>query len=310
MAGSRSSNASPSGATAPESPAFPSDTYAAQTQVQFHGYDPADSLLQLRPRDGEETLRTDDILARIEADGDRVALLLLGGVNFLTGQYFELEPIINAAHAKGMMVGLDLAHAAGNLPVRLHDLGADFAAWCTYKYLNCGPGAPAGAFIHERHATDTTLPRFGGWWGNDPATRFRMQLEEDFVPRADADGWQISNPPVMGMAPMLTSFAIFEEAGLVPLREKSLQLTGYLEYLVDRIGTDIVRIVTPRDAAQRGCQLSLQVKDRPKERRAALQDAGVVCDFREPDIIRAAPTPLYTRYEDVHAFAQALAALK
>ncbi|MGE0432664.1 MAG: kynureninase [Planctomycetota bacterium] len=293
-----------------EAPAFPSDTYAAQTQLQFHGHDPATSLLRLEPREGEQTLRTDDIIARIARDGDRTALLLLAGVNFLTGQFFELAPIVQAAHAQGVVVGLDLAHAAGNVPLQLHDLGVDFAAWCTYKYLNSGPGAVAGAFVHQRHAADTSLPRFGGWWGNDPATRFRMQLEERFVAKPDADGWQLSNPPIMAMAPMRASFAIFDEAGMPALRQKSLKLTAYLEQLIDRIGTSIVQIATPRDPAQRGCQLSLRITDRPKERRKALQSAGVVCDFREPDIIRAAPVPLYNSFHDVWRFAHALAALK
>ncbi|MDX2132303.1 MAG: kynureninase [Planctomycetota bacterium] len=318
-----------------EDQAFPSDSYAVQSQADFHasraGFDAAGAVLRLRPRAGEATLRTDDILAAIDRERASIALVLLGGVNYLSGQAFDIPAITRFARERGVVVGWDLAHAAGNLRLRLHDDAPDFAAWCSYKYLNSGPGAVAGAFVHERHLPPGTpalragssprppapgtpalragpLPRFAGWWGNDPATRFRMTPE--FVPVASADAWQLSNPPVLALAPLRVSLAIFAQAGMDALRAKSERLTAYLEFLLDaharRHPGAAVRVLTPRDPAQRGCQLSLRL---PGDARAAfrrLQARGVVCDFREPDVIRAAPVPLYTTFADVRAFAAIL----
>lgn len=280
---------------------FPSDSYAVASQARFHGFDPRDAVVRLKPRAGETTLRTEDIIKA--AQDPTVALVMLGAVNYLTGQWFEMEPITRAARDAGAVVGWDLAHAAGNVPMRLHDWEADFAAWCSYKYLNAGSGAVAGAYVHERHARNSDLPRFAGWWGNDPATRFQMR--PDFAPREGADGWQLSNPPILAMAPLKTSLALFDEAGIEPLRLKSVQLTGYLDFLLTRLG-DKVRIITPRDPAQRGCHLSLSFQGDSRAVLAALKQHGVLCDFREPNILRAAPTPLYNTFHEAWRFAHIL----
>lgn len=290
-----------------ESCAFPSDTYAARTQIAHHGFPPDESLLIATPRPGEHTLRTEDVEARIDRDGARIALVLFSGVNYFTGQFFDLPRITAAAHAKGCRVGLDLAHAAGNVVLSLHDWNVDFAAWCTYKYLNSGPGAVAGCFIHERHARDPSLPRLGGWWGNDPATRFRMHLEPEFVPVPTAESWQLSNPPILSMAPLKASLDIFDRVGMPALRERSERLTGFLESCLDRLPHERYSIITPRTPAQRGCQLSILVHDRPRELVAKLHAEGVVCDFREPNVIRVAPVPLYNTFEEVWCFADVLA---
>jgi kynureninase len=282
---------------------FPSDSYATASQARFHGLDPADAVVRLKPREGEHTLRTEDIIARLRQLGPSVALVMLGGVNYLTGQFFDIPAITRAGHDIGAVAGWDLAHAAGNVPLRLHDWNVDFAAWCSYKYLNAGPGAVAGAFIHERHARSFDLPRFAGWWGNDPSTRFAMR--PDFVPREGADGWQLSNPPILSMAPLKASLEIFDRVGMDGLREKSLQLTGYLEYLLERMG-DRVRIITPRDPAQRGCHLSLSFRGDGREVLEGLKREGVVCDYREPNILRVAPAPLYNTFQDVWRFARVL----
>ena len=243
----------------------------------------------------------------LDQRGQEIALVLLSGVNFYTGQAFDIARISAAAQRRGCMVGLDLAHAAGNMPLHLHDWNIDFAVWCNYKYLNSGPGAVGGCFIHERHARNIDLTRFGGWWGNDPDTRFLMHLQPDFIPRGDADGWQISNPPILAMAPMKVSIDLFDEVGMAALRSKSMRLTGYLQYLIDRISPDRFEVITPREPAARGCQLSMLVRDRPKELLKALQGEGVVCDFREPDIIRVAPVPFYNTFHEVWRFARVLA---
>lgn len=292
-----------------EDSAFPSDAYAVASQAAFHGYDPAAAIARLRPRDGEHTLRTDDVEAFFEREGRSVALVLLGAVNYLSGQWFDMPRITAAAKRAGCVVGWDLAHAAGNVPVRLHDWDVDVAAWCSYKYLNSGPGAVAGAFVHERHtrAKGADLPRFAGWWGNDPATRFRMGPE--FAPVASADAWQLSNPPILSLAPVRVSLDIFDRATMPALREKSLKLTGYMEFLLERLCGDRVRILTPRDAGQRGCQLSLAVPGRGRDLERGLHARGIVVDFREPDVIRAAPAPLYNSFEDVHRFTAALTEL-
>ena len=292
-----------------EDPCFPSDLYAVKTQLQYRGYDPAEALVIVKPRKGEHLLRTDDIDELLDKSGDRIALVMLGGVNFVTGQVLDMAHITAAAKRHGCVVGLDLAHAAGNIPLQLHDWDVDFAVWCNYKYLNCGPGAVGGCFVHNRHGETGDLPRFGGWWGNDPTTRFQMHLQPEFVPRGGAEGWQISNPPILSMAPVRASLAIFDEASMPALRAKSERLTGYLEYLLDRVGSPRIEIITPRDPAQRGCQLSLLVHDRPKELLEALHGEGMICDFREPNVLRVAPTPLYNSYSDVWQFVGALTRL-
>lgn len=287
--------------------AFPSDNYAVRSQLRYHGYDPAEALLVARPRDGEHALRVEDLEALIGRRGDEIALVLLPGVQYFTGQIFDVERLAAAAKAHGCRVGFDLAHAVGNVPLRLHDWKIDFAVWCSYKYLNAGPGAVAGCFVHRDHG-GAELPRFAGWWGNDPETRFRMHLQEEFVPRQGADGWQLSNPPILGMAPLRASLALFDESGIEALRAKSMQLTGYLEYLIDeRLPEDRIEIVTPRDPEARGCQLSLRIRAGSAAGASeALAREGVVCDVREPDVIRAAPVPLYNSFADVWRFVDVL----
>lgn len=290
-----------------EAPAFPSDTYAVKTQIIHHGLDPGNCLVLASPRNDEFTVQTEDILNLIEQQADQLALVMLAGVNFFTGQLFDIPEITRVAHKFGITVGIDLAHAVGNVPLALHDWNVDFAVWCSYKYLNAGPGAIAGAFVHERHATNTKLPRLGGWFGNDPNTRFRMHLEPDFIPVASADGWQVSNPPILAVAPLRASLAIFDEAGgMEPLRAKSIKLTGYLEFLLKQAGSKKFTLITPRDPTARGCQLSIQAHQNPKELFKKVEAAGVKCDFREPDVIRAAPAPLYNTFHEVWRFAKVL----
>lgn len=287
-----------------EKGAFPSDRYAVESQIKFHGFDPQRSLIELTARDGESTLRTEDIVERIESEGETVALILLGGVNYYTGQAFEMHEITAAGHRAGAIVGFDLAHAAGNLRLEMHDWNVDFAAWCTYKYLNGGPGAVAGAFVHERHATSFELPRFAGWWGHDKETRFLMGPE--FKPLAGAEGWQISNPPILQMAALRASLEIFDEAGMDALREKSVKLTGYIESLIDDIHDERIEIITPREAHQRGCQLSIRVKGGDRSLFEKISSRGVYADWREPDVIRVTPVPLYNRFMDAYRFADIL----
>jgi kynureninase len=273
-----------------DAPVFPSDLYALQSQLRHHGYDPAEGLL-LVP--GE------DVEAVLTERGSEIALVLLSGVNYLTGRFFDVPRLADAAHRQGCVFGLDLAHAAGNVVLHLHDWQVDFAVWCGYKYLNAGPGCVAGCFVHEKHGRDTTLPRLAGWWGNDPTTRFQMHVETDFVARPGADGWQISNPPILAMAPVLASLTLFDEAGMPVLHGKSERLTGYLHYLLERLPGRPIEILTPADPAQRGCQLSLLARDRPHELLHLLEAEGVVCDFREPNVIRVAPVPLYNTFHEV-----------
>src|SRR6266566_4146536 len=291
-----------------EDPAFPSDTYAIKTQIAHHGLDPKDALILARPRNGEFTIRTEDIIDLIEKHADHLALVMFAGVNFFTGQLFDIAEITAAAHKRGIIVGFDLAHAIGNVPLLLHDWNVDFAVWCSYKYLNAGPGAIAGAFVHERHATNTKLPRLAGWFGNDPNTRFRLHLEPEFIPVPSADGWQISNPPIFSMAPLRASLAIFDEAGgMEPLRAKSIKLTGYLQFLLEsNHGDKRFTVITPGEMDARGCQLSILVHEHPKELFRKLQAAGVKCDFREPNVVRVAPTPLYNTFREVWRFAKIL----
>ena len=290
-----------------EDPAFPSDTYAIKTQIAHHGLDPKDALILARPRNGEFTIRTEDIIDLIEKHADHLALVMFAGVNFFTGQLFDIAEITAAAHKRGIIVGFDLAHAIGNVPLLLHDWNVDFAVWCSYKYLNAGPGAIAGAFVHERHVTNTKLPRLAGWFGNDPNTRFRLHLEPEFIPVPSADGWQISNPPIFSMAPLRASLSIFDEVGgMERLRAKSIKLTGYLEFLLMEIGSKKFSVITPGDPNARGCQLSIVAHQHPKELHNELVAAGVKCDFREPNVIRVAPTPLYSTFHEVWRFAQIL----
>lgn len=287
-----------------EKGAFPSDQYAVESQIRFHGYDPATALIELKPREGESTLRTDDIVETIMREGSSIALVMIGGVNYYTGQAFDMKTIADAGHKAGAMVGFDLAHAAGNLELKMHDWDVDFACWCSYKYLNAGPGAVAGAFVHERHSTSFDLPRFAGWWGHNKETRFLMGPE--FKPLAGAEGWQISNPPILQMAALRASLEIFDEAGMSALKEKSKKLTGHLESLIDDLGDERISIVTPSDPDQRGCQLSIRVKGGDKSLHERLTSKGVFADWREPDVIRVAPVPLYNSFGDVARFADIL----
>jgi kynureninase len=292
-----------------EDPAFPSDTYAIKTQIAHHGLDPKDALVLASPRKGEFAVRTDDIIDLIEKNRDTLAIVWIAGVNFFTGQLFDMPAITKAAQKHGIIAGFDLAHAAGNVPLAMHDWNVDFAVWCSYKYLNAGPGAIAGAYVHERHATNTKLPRLAGWFGNDPNTRF--QMEKEFVPVPSAESWQISNPPIFSMAPLRASLSIFDEAGgMEPLRAKSINLTGYLEFLLDNAGAKKFAVITPRDTNARGCQLSILAHEHPKELFKKLQAAGVKCDFREPNVIRVAPTPLYNTFHEAWRFAKTLGSHK
>lgn len=287
-----------------EKGAFPSDQYAVESQIRFHSYDPANSLLELTPREGEATLRTEDIIELIERQGDSIALILLGGVNYYTGQAFDMKAITKAGHKAGAVVGFDLAHAAGNIELKMHDWNVDFAAWCSYKYLNGGPGSVGGAFVHERHSRSFELPRFAGWWGHDKETRFLMGPE--FRPMAGAEGWQISNPPILQMAALRASLEIFEEAGMSALAEKSRKLTGYLASMIDDIGDERISVITPRDPDERGCQLSIRVRGGDRSLHERLTSRGVFADWREPDVIRVAPVPLYNSFNDAFRFAEIL----
>ena len=290
-----------------EAGAFPSDQYAVESQVRWHGFDPADAIVEIEPRAGADTLRTPDIIETIEREGDKVALVLFGGVNYYTGQFYDLPAIAAAAHRVGACAGFDLAHAAGNLPLHLHDWDADFAVWCSYKYLNSGPGGPSGAFVHERHGNNPALPRFAGWWGHDEKERFKMR--KGFKPMRGAEGWQLSNAQIFSFAAHKASLDIFDAAGMEALREKSLHLTGYMEYILDEVNRvkNRFRIITPRDPAARGCQLSAFTDKRGKALYDYLSENGVVADWREPNVIRFAPVPLYNSFEDVWRLGQLLA---
>ena len=288
-----------------EDDAFPSDHYAMDAQARFHGYDPADAVIKLKPRAGEYCLRTEDILELIEREGPSIATIMLGGVNYYTGQAFEMKKIVEAGHAQGCKVGFDLAHAAGNLKLALHDWGVDFAAWCHYKYLNAGPGSVAGLFVHERHGKDSELPKFAGWWGHNKERRFLM--ESTFDPIPGAESWQLSNAPILSMASLRASLTLFDEAGMDALRAKSELLTGYLAYLLKLDTARMpIELITPEDPAQRGGQLSLLTLENGKALFDKLTLAGVITDWREPNVIRMAPVPLYNSFEDVWRFYQLL----
>ncbi len=286
-----------------EAHAFPSDQYAVQSQVRFHGYAPDSAIVELRPRTGEHTLRSEDIEEFFEREGKAVALVLLGGVSYYTGQAFDMKRVAGAARRQGCVVGFDLAHAIGNLPLQLHDWGADFAVWCSYKYLNAGPGSTAGCFVHARHARRFELPRLAGWWGHSKSKRF--QMAPTFEPIEGAEGWQVSNPAIFSLAALRASLDIFDEAGMTHLRAKSILLTSYLEFLL-RPHTKLgFTVLTPSEAEQRGAQLSIYAPFRGRELFDSLTRSGVVCDWREPGVIRVAPVPIYNTFTEVYDFVDA-----
>ncbi len=286
--------------------AFPSDQHAVKSQIRFHGFDPVSSLIELMPREGESFMRDEDIESLIEREGESIALIMLGAVNYATGQAFDMAGITKLGKRKGCVVGFDLAHAAGNIPLRLHNWGPDFAVWCNYKYLNGGPGCVGGCFVHERHAHAWDLPRFAGWWGHDESTRF--QMGPDFHPMPGAEGWQLSNPPILALAALRASLDIFSEAGLERLRSKSVLLTGYLQFLLDRQSSPSFCIITPREEEKRGAQLSIRLADAGRKLCDRLAAEGTIGDWREPDIFRVAPVPLYNTYQDVYRFVQRFSA--
>jgi len=292
-----------------EAGAFPSDQYALESQVRFHGYDPADAIIEIAPRAGEYTLRTSDIAAAIQENASELALVLFGGINYFTGQFFDMPAITKAGHEAGALVGFDLAHAAGNVPLSLHDWGVDFACWCSYKYQNSGPGGISGIFVHEKHFKDTSLNRFAGWWGYQEATRFKM--EKGFVPEAGADGWQISCGQVMPMAMYAAALSIFEKAGfMAPLRSKSIQLTSYLYYVINEVNKNLdfqqFKIITPEHFEERGAQLSIIATTYAKQIFEALVSRNVLGDWREPNVIRLSPVPSYNTFEEVFLTGQHL----
>jgi kynureninase len=289
-----------------EADAFPSDKYAVESQIKFHGLDPKDCLIELKARAGEVCLRAEDIEAVIEEQGESIALILFGNTNYYTGQYFDMKRITELGHAKGCFVGFDCAHGAGNVPLNLHESGCDFAVWCNYKYLNAGPGSLGGAFVHERHAHDATIPRFEGWWGHNKETRFKMR--DAFDPTPGIEAWQLSNPPILSMVAVWSSLQLFDKAGMENLRAKAISLTGYLEFLINSLGDKVVHIVTPKNPNERGSQLSIQVKHAKKDLFHKITANGVIADWREPDVIRVAPVPMYNSYEDVYRFYEILKA--
>ena len=285
-----------------EGGAFPSDQYALKSQIRFHGFDPPSSLVELRPRPEEACLREEDVQEAIEREGNSIALILLGGVNYVTGQALDMAAVTEAGHKKGCIVGFDLAHAAGNIPLRLHDWGPDFAVWCNYKYLNGGPGCVGGSFVHQRHARAWHVPRFAGWWGHDEKTRFRMGPEFDAM--EGAEGWQLSNPPILALAPLRASLEIFSEVGMERLRAKSVALTGYAEFLLREKRLSRFSILTPAEPRRRGAQLSLRVPQHGRSICDRFAAHGIIGDWREPNIFRVAPVPLYNSYHDVFRFVE------
>jgi kynureninase len=287
-----------------ESGAFPSDQYAAETQAKHYGFDPAEAVIEIAPREGEKTLRSEDILAIIEENADSLALVMLGGINYYTGQLFDIKTITETTHKSGAIAGFDLAHAAGNVKLELHNWNADFAVWCSYKYLNGGPGAVAGVYVHEKFATNPSTPRFAGWWGNDEEARFKM--EKGFIAKPNAGGWNISTAQILNMASLKASLEIFEEAGFENITAKSKELTAYLEFLLKQLTNLNFQIITPEDKESRGAQLSLYFKERGKEIHEKMINSGIVVDYREPGVIRVAPAPLYCSFEDVFKFYEIL----
>lgn len=289
-----------------EAKAFPSDQYAFETQARYHGFNPADAVIEVSPREGEHTLRTEDILATIREHGNTVAVVLFGGINYYTGQLFDMKAITDAAHAVGAYAGFDLAHAAGNVELHLHEWKVDFACWCSYKYMNSGPGGVAGVYIHEKHVANNDLPRFAGWWGYKKETRFKM--EKGFDPIPTAEGWQLSNAPVLSMATHKASLDIFEEAGMEKLHAKRKQLAAYLHFVLNDINSNqsekILEIITPANEKERGCQVSMLMLKNGKDIFNELAKQGVIADWREPNVIRIAPVPLYNSFEDIYRFGE------
>jgi len=287
-----------------EAGAFPSDQYAVETLVKHFNLNPADTIIEIAPKKGEKILHTNDIIQIIEDNKDSLAMVMFGGINYYTGQFFDLKTITQKAHEVGAIAGFDLAHVVGNIPLQLHNWDVDFAAWCSYKYLNAGPGAVAGAFIHTKHSSNINTPRLAGWWGNEEKERFKM--EKGFIPKANASGWSLSTSPVFNTAALKASLAIFDEAGIDHIREKSLQLTAYLEYLLNQLNNISFEIITPADPLQRGSQLSLYFKEKGKEIHTKMIESGIIVDFREPGVIRLAPAPLYCSFVDVYRFYEIL----
>lgn len=287
-----------------EKDAFPSDKYAVESQLDFHGFNPAEGLILWEPRQGEDLCRMEDLEDILKSQGEEIALILIGSPNYYSGQSFPLKEITKLGHHYGCVVGFDLAHGAGNIQPDLHDSGADFAVWCTYKYLNSGPGSLGGCFVHERHAHNKELKRFTGWWGHNKSTRFNMR--QDFDPIPGAEGWQLSNPAILSMAAIRASLDVFSEAGFENLRRKSVRLTGFLEFLLSEFNHPAIRVITPKNPDERGCQLSIQVKNADRSLHNKLTEKGVISDWREPDVIRIAPTPLYNTFEEVYHFSQIL----
>ena len=289
-----------------EAKAFPSDQYAFETQAKYHGYEPAEAVIEISAREGEYAIRTEDIISAIKQHGDTVAVVLFSGVNYYTGQLFDMKAITEAAHSVGAYAGFDLAHAAGNVELHLHDWNADFSCWCSYKYLNSGPGAVAGAYIHEKHIANKDLPRFAGWWGYTKETRFKMEKGFEAIPTAE--GWQLSNAPVLSMAAHKASLDVFEEAGMYKLHAKRKLLSDYLLFIIDycnsQVDEKIIQVITPRHENERGCQVSLLLLKRGQEIFNELTKQGVLADWREPNVIRVAPVPLYNSFEDVYRFGQ------
>lgn len=288
-----------------EAGAFPSDQYAIETQVRMYGYDPNEAIIEIAPRAGEHLIAEEDILKAIADAGDSLAVVLFGGVNYYTGQLFDMKAICQAAHQVGAYCGFDLAHAVGNVPMQLHDWEVDFACWCSYKYLNSGPGGVGGAYVHERHGNNPDVFRLAGWWGNDESTRFKMK--KGFIPQKGAASWQMSNAPVFNMVAHRASLDLFAKAGMKALRDKSIRMTSYLEYLLLQLSHLSFTIITPKETEKRGAQLSLLFDDRGREVFKALTDNGVIADWREPNVIRIAPVPMYNNFEDCYRFYEILA---
>ncbi|MBG15070.1 MAG: kynureninase [Crocinitomicaceae bacterium] len=293
-----------------EKKAFPSDQYALQSQAKFHGFDPKEAIVEVGPREGEYLIREEDVFNKINELGDSLAMIMIGGVNYFTGQVFPMKEITKAGHSVGATVGFDLAHGAGNIPVSLHEWNVDFAAWCGYKYLNSGPGGSSGYFIHEKHVTNKDLIRFAGWWGHDKNDRFLMP--DQFNPIESAEAWQLSNAPVLSQAAHLASLEIFDQVGMEALREKSIQLTGYQEFIINDINERNphikLEIITPKDPNKRGCQLSIVAHGQGKAMFEKISNKGVVADWREPNVIRIAPVPLYNSFEDAYNFGKIIEA--
>lgn len=290
-----------------EADAFPSDKYAVESQLKFHNIDPKDGLILWKPREGEHLCRLEDLEHLVKQHAEEIALLMIGNTNYFSGQFYDMKKITELGHQNNIIVGFDLAHGAGNIQPNLHEVGADFAVWCTYKYLNSGPGSLGSCFVHERHANNKELKRFVGWWGHNKNTRFNMRKEFDAIP--GAEGWQLSNPPILSMAAIRASLAVFDKAGFDNIRKKAILLTGYLEFLIDELQLEQIHILTPRNPEERGCQLSIQVKNADKQLFHELTQKGVIADWREPDVIRVAPAPLYNSFEDVYQFVQLLKSL-